>query len=102
MDSDQLLMTTTTTPTKAIRIHINSLSPQRLNRLCTGELLPTSSMMSKADACQRTAEFPFVYSCSDRGSRDSAQAALCGRVGKSKRADRSMKCVGRFLTNSGG
>jgi hypothetical protein len=42
MDSGQLLMTTTTTPTKAIRIHINSLSPQRLNRLCTGELLPTS------------------------------------------------------------
>lgn len=43
MDSDQLLMTTTTTPTKAIRAHSNSLSPQRLNRLCTGELLPNSS-----------------------------------------------------------
>jgi hypothetical protein len=60
MDSDQLLMTTTTTPTRAIRIHINSLSPQRLNRLCMGELLPTSSTLSKANACQRTAEFPFV------------------------------------------
>jgi hypothetical protein len=44
MDSDQLLMTTTITPTKAIRAHSNSLSPQRLNRLCTGELLPNSSI----------------------------------------------------------
>ena len=43
MDSGQLLMTTTTTPTKAIRAHSNSLSPQRLNRSCTGELLPNSS-----------------------------------------------------------
>jgi hypothetical protein len=85
MDSDQLLMTTTTTPTKAIRAHSNSLSPQRLNRLCTGELLPNSPNRSKADACQRTAEFPFIWSCGNRGSRDSAQVALCEREGKSTR-----------------
>ena len=92
MDSGQLLMTTTTTPTKAIRAHSNSLSPQRLNRLCTGELLPNSPNRSKADACQRTAEFPFIWSCGNRGSRDSAQVALCERVGKSKRLGISEMC----------
>ena len=71
--SGQLLITTTTAPTRAIRTHNNSLSPQRLNRVRTSDLLFEYSSYKergKADACMIISDFP-VFSI-DAGTQDRA------------------------------